>query len=229
MKRSMRNVLRSVFAGIAAVAVLSLTAVPAQEIEAASTTEPIQIVAEYTEVLPDLDVTYHYIVIESTVNEPLEVQANTTATNAAGATVGAAEAYVDTIRPGHQKLITEMFDNTTDAVNFVTTFSTSDSYYEDAAVSTVITAQPGDQKLIVTLTNAGTIPVEFCSATVLFFRDGQVIDHEEQYFTDTDYELKAGASMTQQYDFYNETDWWDDGTYDSYQIYTDGRYYVSPY
>ena len=190
---------------------------------------PIQVVAEYTEVEPTFDVTYHYIVVQSTQKAPLEVTANTVATNAEGTKVGAATGELDVIRPGHQELITEMFDNTTDAVQFQTTFSTSKSFYEDAAASVTVDAQPLDDKVVVTLTNAGTIPAEFCFATVLFFRDGQVVGHGEQYFVDGEEELKPGASLSGQFDFYDETktDWMqEDAPYDSYQVFTEGRYYT---
>ena len=219
--------------GLLAAALTVCCIAPAKTAEAktrkkAAAANPIQVVAEYTEVEPLLDVTYHYIVVQSTVNRPLAVTANTVATNAAGATVGADNEYLDVIRPGHQELITEMFDNTTDAATFQTTFSTSDSCYEDAAASVLVTAQPGEDKLIVTLTNAGTIPAEFCNATVLFFRSGQVVGHDYTYFVDSEEELKPGASLSNQFDFYDETrtDFMTDtGSFDSYLVFTEGRYY----
>lgn len=181
--------LHVLFAGLLAAVLLVCLLLPAQTAEAktkakknGAAANPIQVVAEYTEVNPLFDVTYHFLVVQSTVDRPLSVKANTVATDAAGTAVGACTGYLDVIRPGHQEVITEMFGNTTDAVNFQTTFSTADSYYEDAAASVLVTAQQGDDKLIVTLTNAGTIPAQFCNATVLFFRNGQVVDHESAYF-----------------------------------------------
>ena len=52
-----------------------------------------------------------------------------------------------------------------------------------------------------TVTNHGTEASKFIEAHALFLdSSGKVIAYDEAYFTDGDYELKPGASLTEQLD-----------------------------
>ena len=73
-----------------------------------------------------------------------------------------------------------------------------------------------EKNAIVTITNKGSKPAEFVEAYALFFdADGNVMRSDTTYFSDDDFELKPGASITKQMNAY--------GTFSSVKIYVSGR------
>lgn len=61
-------------------------------------------------------------------------------------------------------------------------------------------------KEIVSVTNNGEYAAEFVECHALFFKDGKVVGHSGTYFTDNDFELKPGKTITEELDCYEEYD-----------------------
>ena len=70
-------------------------------------------------------------------------------------------------------------------------------------------------KEIVSVTNNGSEPAEFVQVYVLFFKGEKVVEIDHAYYTDDDFELKPGKTMTKELECYED--------YDSVQIFLMGR------
>lgn len=74
-------------------------------------------------------------------------------------------------------------------------------YYIPVIQDITVEATDLKDKVLVKVINNGIIPAEFVRGTEVFFGGNKVLGYNTQYFCDS--ELKPGASMTDQMDYYN--------------------------
>ncbi len=163
-------------------------------------------------------------VFEITNNSPytLEIGINDIAKNTAGVPIGAGSTSEYDVPAGSTIFALCYISNVTGVSRFDTSIETSleSSYIPVIQNVTMDISDLGD-KVLVTLKNNGAQPVEFPEATAVFFNGNEIVDYATTYFTDSDSELKPGASMTKQLDYYN----FDDMGYDAVRVHITGRYF----
>lgn len=161
-------------------------------------------------------------ILEVTNNSPytLNIRVNETAKDSTGNAIGAGSTSEDDIPAGTTVFLVNYFSEVSGAHSFDTTIETSQvKYYIPVIQNITVEATDLKDKVLVKVINNGNIPAEFVRATVVFFRENEVLGYNTQYFCDSDNELKPGASMTEQMDYYN----WDGKKYDSFKIHITGQ------
>lgn len=164
--------------------------------------------------------TYH--IFEITNNSPytLNIGINEIAKDSNGSEIGADSTEGIDIPSGQTVFINNYFSNVDGIKNFDTTIQTKqEQYYIPVIQNVSVEVTDLGNKVLVKATNNGTESVEFVEATAVFFNGNQVVDYDSTYLVDNDYELKPGASISEQLDYYN----FDDIQYDSVRVHLTGR------
>lgn len=146
--------------------------------------------------------TMYFLGIKNNSDKNVSININMTAFDSAGSTIGAADGSINTLAPGEESLASFYFNNVNNIhhVEYTMGFDTS-PYFSSALKDMEITESKNDKNVVVTIKNNGTEPLQFVSAHALFLdSSGKVIAHEETYFTDDDFELKPGATISKQLD-----------------------------
>lgn len=150
-----------------------------------------------------------YHILEITNNSPrtIEISINETGLNEKGDVIGASSTSVDDLPSGCTIFLKNIFLNVSGIKHFNTTIQTKEEKYYVPVLQNieVSTSNLGD-KVIVTAKNNGTLAAEFPEATAIFMKNGKVVDVSSTYLTDSDYELKPNASITEQIETYTDYD-----------------------
>lgn len=150
-----------------------------------------------------------YHVLEITNNSPktIEVSINETGMNGKGDIIGASSASVNDVPSGCTVFLKNIFLNASGMECFNTTIQTKEEEYYVPVLQNieVSTSNLGD-KVIVTAKNNGTLAAEFPEAIAVFMKNGKVVNISSTYLTDSDYELKPNASITEQIESYYDYD-----------------------
>ncbi|MCR5088129.1 MAG: hypothetical protein K6C08_01285, partial [Oscillospiraceae bacterium] len=163
--------------------------------------------------------TMWFLIITNNSEYDVEITANGTAYDEDGYILGADDASVDILGKDQTSICYFYFDGVEDIdyVDYQLSFDT-DSYYTDVIHNLSADVTINDSNVIVSVTNNGEETAEFVEAVALFLdEDGEVIEYESTYIVDDDSEIKSGATITEQLDFYG--DW-----FDSVEIYFTGRH-----
>jgi hypothetical protein len=159
--------------------------------------------------------TNHYYIVKNNSDKTVKVDFNTTALNSSGEIIGAQSSDVYALGSGCTSCALEIFDDVTGVDQFKHTLSVKEdedykSVIQDIAVD--ISQQP--EKVIVTCTNNGDSAAEYLNVSVLFFKDGKYIGSAGDLVSDDDYELKPNATLSTQFDSYQD--------YDDIKVYLSG-------
>lgn len=73
-----------------------------------------------------------------------------------------------------------------------------DTWYVSVTQDLIFESSAAKDKEIVTVTNNGSIPAIYVEAHVLFFSGDVLVDYSSAFFSDNDYELKPGKSITEE-------------------------------
>ncbi len=166
--------------------------------------------------------TLHFLEITNNSPYTLSISINETAKDSAGNAVGAGSTSEGDIPAGATVFLTNYFGSVTGVHSFDTSIETTvNKYYVPVIQNVAVEATDLGDKVLVKATNNGAIPAEFVKATVVFFRGNEVVNYDTSYFCDSESELKPGASMTKQMDYYN----WDGVRYDSFKVRVTGQRY----
>lgn len=167
--------------------------------------------------------TTHFLEITNNSPYTLNININDVAKNMAGVPIGAGSTSEEDIPAGSTVLLSCYLSDVNGATGFDTSVEVTQSGNSYVPVLQNIAMETSDlgDKVLVTLKNNGGYPVEFAMVTALFFNGDNVVDYDWTYFTDSDSELKPGASMTKQLDYYNL----DDIGYNAVKVYVSGSYY----
>jgi hypothetical protein len=194
---------------------------PSETSEESSTTEvseekgEIEIVKEYT-YSDGFWYTYHFVVVKNVSNIPLSIDTDTLAYGEDGALISVGSGNVVIVEPGYTTIYYESFETTDKIAKYETTttierplrykYSTSNLSYEMTDIK---------NGKIVQVTNNGNDPTRFVEGYLLYFKNGNIVGWDENYFTDSDSEIKPGKTISQQYTIYSE--------FDSVEFYLTGR------
>ena len=131
--------------------------------------------------------------------------------------IGAGSGNITVLGAGEESLATIYFNNVAgiDHVSYTMEYET-DLYYSPVIKDLSVEYTTNEKNAIVSITNKGNEPADFVEAYALFFdADGNIVQYGSNYFSDDDFELKPGATITKQLNAY--------GTYTSVKIYVSGR------
>ena len=161
-------------------------------------------------------------IFEITNNSPyrLSISINETAKDSGGSAVGANSTSQEDIPSGQTVFIISYFSNVDNAKSFDTSIQTKQEEYYIPVIQNVTleTTDLGDKVLIKATNNGGDV-AEFVEPKAVFFLNNQVVDYASVYLVDNDYELKPGATLSEQIDYYN----FDGVPYDSVVVHLTGR------
>ncbi|MFQ9515344.1 MAG: hypothetical protein ACLRZ9_05910 [Eubacterium sp.] len=164
-------------------------------------------VTEYTYEVKDWDYTLHYLIIKNNSNKTIQVSSNSTALNSKGDIIGAADGEINALGAGCTSYIKEYFDGVTNAKKFNYELYVEESdYYEDVINDLNVKISKTKDKIVVSCTNNGSESAEFVEGLALFFKNGKLVDSEENYITDKDSEIKSGKTISQDFKTYEKFD-----------------------
>ena len=83
---------------------------------------------------------------------------------------------------------------------------TASKYYNSVIQDLSYTQNNIEDGAIFQVKNDGESPAEFVEGYALFFLDGKLVEFDTAYFTDDDYEIKPGATITKQFTSYENFD-----------------------
>ena len=159
-------------------------------------------VAEYP--YESLDSSNYYLVIKNNSSKSVGLSINMTAYDSDGRTIGAADGSITVLGSGETSIASFYFEYVTgiDHVSYTMSIDTSPLYVPVLKDLSVYESVNG-KNVIISVKNNGSKSADFVQAYVLFFNEsGKVVDSETMYFTDSDYEIKPGATITEQVSTY---------------------------
>lgn len=161
---------------------------------------------------------YYALIVKNNSDKTVSLDVNAVAKDSDGKTVGAASSSGEAIGSGHEVCLMNYFDNISIDSTFEYTMSAKeDDYYKSVLGDLAHEDSDTGDKVVVTCTNNGDEAAQFVEGTVLFFSGDSLAGYQTNYFTDDDSELKPGASIAKEFDFYEE------GAYDRFEVYFTGR------
>lgn len=162
--------------------------------------------------------TYFLLVVKNNSDKTISLDVNATAKDAEGKTVGAASSSEEAIGSENEVCLMNYFESVKSDSTFDYNMSVKeDDYYKPVIDDLSHEESDTGEKVIVTCTNNGEEVAEFVEGTVLFFSGDNLVGYETNYLTDDDSELKPGASIAKEFEFYGE------GGYDRFEVYFTGR------
>ncbi|MBR1457073.1 MAG: hypothetical protein IJ594_07955 [Oscillospiraceae bacterium] len=145
--------------------------------------------------------TYYYLVVKNNSEYTVKIDSSAIAKDSSGNVVGASDLDgIDALGPGEETIGVFYFSNVVgvDHLDYQLNYSAQDRY---SPVIGNLSAQVhvNDKNVIVQATNNGDYPARFVHAYVLFFdENGNVVDEEDTYLTDSASEIKPGATQSGQ-------------------------------
>jgi hypothetical protein len=158
-----------------------------------------------------------YLVIKNNSEETVEITGNATALDADGNVVGAADCSIDVLGPGEESIAYFYFYGVTDAavVDYSLTYKEA-KYYDPVIKDLAVEVNVNDSNVVVLVTNNGSKPAMFVEAYVLFYdANNNVVYASSGYVTDSDSEIKPGATLSEQISAYE--------VFDHVEVYLTGR------
>lgn len=178
--------------------------------------EEVEILAEYT--LSDSIGWYtrHFIVVKNTSSNTVDISTSSLAYSADGTMIGAANGSFDALGSGCTSVFYEAFEADAEIDHYETDITSSKSKYYESIIQDLSYEQNDiDGGAVFQVTNNGDDSANFVEGTVLFFKDGNLVNYESTYFTDDDSELKPGKTISKQLNC--------NGDFDSIEFYLSGR------
>ena len=145
---------------------------------------------------------YYFVTVKNTSEETVSIDINGTAKDEAGNNIGAASGTIDVLAAGEESICSLFFGDVSGILNveYQLNFS-EESFYTPVIENLEMETSINANNVILTVTNKGDYAAEFVKAYVLFLdANNNLIDYDETYVTDDDSEIKAGASVSGQFD-----------------------------
>lgn len=170
---------------------------------------------EVTEYLYDSDWwNYAFLVIKNNSEFDIEISADIKFYNEDGELIGAKSNSEHAFESGTEILMYFMPDEDFARMEYEFTIK-EEKWYECVVSELSYESTKAKNKEIVSVTNKGSDAAEFVNCYALFFKNGKVVEFSSSYFTDDDYELKSGKTITKELDCYEE--------YDTVRLFFTGR------
>ena len=177
--------------------------------------DEIEILKEYT-YSDGFWYTYHFVVVKNISNVPLSIDTSTLAYADDGSLISVGNGSVIIIEPNCATIYYEAFETTKNIARYETTREIEqETYYKYGTKNLSYTQTKIENGEIIQVTNNGTEPIEFVEGYLLYFKNGKIVGWSSNFFTDNDYEIKPGKTISQQYSIYED--------YDTTELYLTGR------
>jgi|GEM_PF-973283 len=194
------------------------------------TTEPIKTVEDkenFNEetVISQLEVTpYQYtssiktpwvfLTVKNNTKFNLDITIDLKTYDSDGNIIGAKSYSQEAFENNTETIFSFMLDEEPSSIEYEISAKEED-WYECVVANLVYESTSAKNKEIISVTNNGDDAAEFVECTVLFFNGEKVVGFDTRYFSDDDYELKPGKTITEELTSYK--------AYDSYKIYFTGH------
>ena len=167
----------------------------------------IEVIKEYT-YSDGFWYTYHFVIVKNVGNVPLSMTTSTLAYGSDGSLISVATGSIDVLEPNCITMYYESFETTSTIARYETKQEIEQAkYYKYGAKNLSYTQTKIENGEIIQVTNNGTKAIDFVRGYLLYFKDGNIIDWDCNYFTDNDYEIKSGETISKQYSIYNDYDY----------------------
>lgn len=151
--------------------------------------------------------TLFFMAFKNNSSVDIKVNFNVTGLDAEGTKIGADSSYVNVIGAGEEGIGYAYFDQVSGIKNFEYTVDYSDEPYMKPAVSLVKVEEIVNEKnVVITCENTSEDKAVSIEAYAIFLKDGQVVGYDSRYFSDADYELKPGKTISEQLETYKAFD-----------------------
>lgn len=157
---------------------------------------------------------YGFLAIKNNSNFDLDLSVSVKFYDASGNLIGANTKSQEAFESGTEILLYFMPDEEFARMEYEFSADKED-WYECVVSDLTYESVSAKNKEIVSVTNNGEKPAEFVEVHALFFKGGKVVGHNSTYFTDDDYELKPGKTITEELSCYED--------YDSVKFFFTGR------
>jgi hypothetical protein len=175
----------------------------------------IQVLEEYTYSYGAW-LTVHLVVIKNNNDKPVEISTSTLAYKSDGTLISVSNGTVDVVGSGCVTIYSEIFETEEEISYYDTELNVElEDWYECGLNDLSYTQTPVKDGAIFQVTNNGSKPIDFVQGYALFFKDNTLIGWSSEYFTDNDYNIKPGKTISKQISVYNE--------YDTVKFYLTGR------
>ena len=190
--------------------------------EGEGTTAPelkdIEVLEEYALRDPDSSYIWHFYLVRNNGTAAADIAANTVAYDADGRVIGAADGALSCLPAGCTGLFYEVFDADGEAAAFDPQFFVTAPFGEPVMQNLEVHEDVLTRGVVVHVTNNGEKKAESVQITALFFKDGELVDYGEAWFSDSEGNLAPGKTMSKQIGTEQE--------FDSVKVYlAGGQYY----
>ncbi len=157
---------------------------------------------------------HYYLVIENTSDYDINLDVSVNYYDESEKLIGTDTNSASAVSVGNKAILAFWPDENTSSVQYKVTVSMCD-YYKPVPDDVTYEVSETDEKIIVTAKNVSDETIDSVEGSALFFKDGNVVGYDSAYFTDSDYELKAGDEISKELNCYSP--------YDSYEFYIHPR------
>ncbi len=170
------------------------------------TDSELSVVAEYQYKPEYFHHIMYYLLVKNNSSKTVKIGCNATAYNG-NDIVGAASYEENAIAPQQTTLIPLLFENIEKITEVKPKLkATEEEYYKSIQDSLKYEITKLDKKIVISAENTGAEPLRFVEATVLFFKDGEVITRDSTYFVDDDSEIKPNDIISKEISSYKKYD-----------------------
>lgn len=192
----------------------SETTVPSKSFDNESKKQ-IEVIKEYT-YSDGFWYTYHFVIVKNVGNIPISINTDTIAYDSNGKMISVASGSLDILEPNCISIYYEAFETKERISRYDTTrVLEAPKYYQYGAKNLSYNITDIKKGKIVQVTNNGSKPIGFVEGYLLYFKNGDIVGWGSNYFTDNDYEIKPGKTISCQYSIYDD--------YDTIEFYLTGR------
>lgn len=177
--------------------------------------ENLEVEADYT--YSSYGYTYYFIIVKNNSKDDLSVKAEATSYGEDGE-VSAFKTNDITVLAPDSSYVLEFLFSEDEPVNSLETEITASKvkYYKAGYNDLSYELKKVKKGAVVKMTNEGKSAIDFPEGTLLFLKDGQLVGSTNTFFTDDDYELKPGDTITKEMTMYS-------GEFDELKFYYTGR------
>lgn len=142
---------------------------------------------------------YAFLTIKNNSEFTISITANVKFFDESGALIGAKNDSQHAVAGGSETVIVLYPDDTFAKMEYEIEVS-EDTWYKSAVPYLSYESTPAKGKEILAVTNNGSTAARSVTAYALFFNGDQIVNYTMQYFTDSDFELKPGKTITEEMD-----------------------------
>jgi hypothetical protein len=137
------------------------------------------------------------LIVKNTSDFTLEISAELETFAANGRILAHKSSTVNAVGAGQMTILDFSLDEDF-AVSKYKLSVVPEKYYKSVTQDLTYTYSSAKNKEIITVTNNGNIPAEFVRGNVIFLKNEIIVYMDQESFTDNDFELKPGKSITKE-------------------------------